>query len=92
MATVKLFQYNGADIVVQYKKWIVEGYDFASKMKLPGYKQHNKLLLHFVVDVFSKKIGHYSYVGQDAKDIINACEKPRTDKILEMTNNFQNIR
>ena len=92
VAKVKLFKYNNEDILVQYKKWIVESYNLASQMELPGYKRHNELVKGSGVDVLSKKIGADIFYGQEAQDIIKACETPRIDKILKLTNNFQNIK
>ena len=59
-------------------------------MKLPGYEKHDKLVQGSAVRVLSKKFNHiFNFYGQDAQEIIEACEQPRMEQILIQTNNLQ---
>ncbi len=90
VATVKTFSYTNGLTQIKYNKWIVEGAKLATEMKLPGHEKHNHLVQGSAVRVLSKQFNHiFKFYGEDAKDIINACEQNRLLEILIITNNLQ---
>lgn len=66
------FDVRGAEII--YNKWFVDGFEYASKMNLPGCEHHDQLVKGSSVMVLSKNHSCFNFYGQDAKDIITACE------------------
>ena len=90
VAMVKTFSYTNGLTQIKYNKWIVENAKMAEQMKLPGYEKHNHLVQGSAVRVLSKQFDHiFNFYGEDAKDIINACEQTRLLEILIITNNLQ---
>ena len=90
VAMVKTFSYTNGLTQIKYNKWIVENAKMAEQMKLPGYEKHNRLVQGSAVRVLSKRFDHiFNFYGEDAKDIINACEQNRLLEILSLTNNLQ---
>ena len=90
VAVVKTFIYKNNLTQIKYNKWIVEGIELASQMKLPGYEKHDKLVQGSSVRVLAKQFNHiFNFYNQDAKDIIEACEQNHMQQILQTTNNLQ---
>lgn len=90
VAVVKTFTYKNQSTQIKYNKWIVEGADLATQMKLPGHEKHNKLVQGSSVRVLAKQFNHiFNFYGQDAKYIIEACEQTHLQQILQITNNLQ---
>ena len=90
VAMVKTFSYTNGLTQIKYNKWIVEGFEYASEMKLPGYEKHDNLVQGSAVRVLSKQFNHiFNFYGQDAQEIIDACEQNHLQEILRLTNNLQ---
>jgi len=77
VSIVMKYKYFTNDIEIIYNKWFVEGFDFAKKMNLPGTEHHGQLLKGSGVTIFFKKLGNFTFYGDNANDIINACEYGR---------------
>ena len=65
------------NLEIVYNEWFVEGFEFASKMQLPGTEKHGKLVKGSGVTVSTRKDGPYTFYGNDALSIKNACEMNR---------------
>lgn len=90
VAIVKTFTYKNNLTQIKYNKWIVEGVELASQMKLPGYEKHDKLVQGSSVRVLAKQFDHiFNFYNQDAQDIIEVCEQNHMQQILQTTNNLQ---
>lgn len=90
VAIVKTFVYRNGLTQIKYNKWIVEGAELATQMKLPGYEKHDKLVQGSSVRVLAKQFNHiFNFYNQDARDIIDICEQNHLQQILQTTNNLQ---
>lgn len=90
VATVKTFIYKNGLTQIKYNKWIVEGIEYATQMKLPGYEKHDKLVQGSAVRFLSKQFNHiFNFYGKDAQEIINECEQNHLQEISRLTNNLQ---
>ena len=74
VSVVMRYKYSLPDIDIFYDKWIVENYEDALKMNLPGCEHHDQLVKGSGVNVLSKKLGYFIFYEKDAETIINACE------------------
>ena len=75
------------DLNIVYNQWFVEGFEMAKKMELPGTERHGKLVEGSGVTVSVKKSGPYTFYGQDALSIKNACELNRDIESMILSNN-----
>lgn len=78
-------EYTIKDIRIVYNEWFVEGFELASKMKLPGTEKHGQLVKGSGVIISTNNKGTYTFYGYDAISIKNACELNRdlTSYMLE---------
>lgn len=90
-SVVMRYEYNINGIEVSYDKWYVECFNEAKAFGLPGIEHHNKLVKGSGVNVISKKSVPYTFYGQDAEKIINACELNRDIESLIIANNHKII-
>jgi hypothetical protein len=67
-------EYSIENIRVVYNEWFVEGFELASKMKLPGTDHHGNLVKGSGVTVSTKYKGQFTFYGKDALAIKEACE------------------
>jgi len=77
VSIVVTYQYTIKDTEVVYNKWFVDCFDKAKIMGLPGTEHHNKLVKGSGVTVSSKRLGNYTFYGDEAKSLIDACELNR---------------
>ena len=90
VAFAKTFTYSTKFSSIQYTKWIVECFNTAQQMQLPGYELHDKLLHGPGVSFLDKKTGkRFKFYQQEAADIINELESRHMIEILTLTNNLQ---
>ena len=77
VSKVLTFEFTFQDTEIVYNKWFVECFDKAKFMGLPGTEHHNKMVKGSGVNVISKRLGRYTFYGQEAQKIIDACESNR---------------
>lgn len=77
ISVVMTYTYTMNDIEIMYDKWYVQNYETAKSMGLPGIEHHDQLVKGSGVTVVSKQYGNFIFYGNDAKEIINACEYGR---------------
>lgn len=82
VAYAKKFSFSSDGINVSFNKWVVDNYADASRMKLDGYQYNGRLIGG--VNIVSKMYGTSTFYGNDARDIINACEYAQTTKLPEI--------
>ena len=70
-------EYSIENIRVVYNEWFVEGFEFASKMGLPGTEHHGNLVKGSGVTVSTEMAKPITFYGHDALEIKNACELNR---------------
>ena len=70
-------EYSIKNLRIVYNEWFVEGFELASKMKLPGTEHHGTLVKGSGVTVTTKGKVPYTFYGKDALSIKNACEMNR---------------
>lgn len=71
---VTTYRYTLNNIEIIYNKWVVESFELAKQMNLPGCEHHNKLVKGSGVLVSTKDLGTATFYGKDAMEIMDACE------------------